>query len=308
MSVALPGSAWIGDWRIDALGAAAFALSAAYLWAARGGSVPLARRIAFVTVGCAAAVVICCGPITAYAPRLFWVRALQITLLLYVVPLGLAAGMPLTVFGARLNPARRSAALRALRSRTARALGHPLVGSGLLLITPWLLLFTGWNVAAMHSPALDLLTRCTLVAAGFVYFYSRVQADPVPRRYPQAVSLLITLAESLADGILGIVVWLGPVLYPAHYAALGFSPDQVRLSQTIGAGMLWLLADLFGLPFLALLMFALRREDAARQIREDAREEARHYAREDAADAPEPARPAGLWWESDPELAHRFRR
>lgn len=308
MSVTIPASAWLHDWRVDVLGVAAVALAAAYLWAARGRAVPLARRVAFVAVGCLTAVAISCGPITEYAPRLFWVRALQITLLLYVVPLGLAAGTPVTVFGARLSPARRSAALRALRSPAARVLGHPAIGSGLLLVTPWLLLFTGWNLAAMRSPALDLLTRCLLVAAGFVYFYTRIQADPVPRRYPQGLSLLITLVESLADGILGIVVWLGPLLYTAHYAALGLDEDRMRLSQTVGAGMLWLLADLFGLPFLVILMFALRREDAARQVREDAAEDAREGARADNNDATGGAPSTGLWWESDPELAHRYRR
>ncbi|MET9327184.1 cytochrome c oxidase assembly protein [Tsukamurella sp. NPDC003166] len=308
MSIAVPTSAWLGDWHIDALGVAAVLLAAAYLGAARGCPVPLVRRVAFVVVGCAAAAVLACGPITDYAPRLFWVRALQITLLLYVVPLGLASGMPVTVFGSRLPAARRSAALRALRSPLARALGHPAVGSGLLLVTPWVLLFSGWNLAAMRDPALDLLTRGLLVLAGFGYFYTRIQADPVPRRYPQGVSLLITLVESLADGVLGIVVWLGPVLYTAHYAALGFGEDQMRLSQTVGAGMLWLLADLFGLPFLVILMFALRREDAARQVRVDAAEDARDATRADDEQAGRGAPSNGLWWESDPELARRYRR
>ncbi|WP_068744505.1 cytochrome c oxidase assembly protein [Tsukamurella pseudospumae] len=308
MSIAVPASAWLHDWHFDALGVAAVLLAAAYLWAARGGPVPFVRRVAFTVVGCAAAVAIACGPITEYAPHLFWVRALQITLLLYVVPLGLASGMPVTVFGGLLSPARRSAALRALRSPLARVLGHPAVGSGLLLVTPWVLLFSGWNLAAMRNPALDLLTRCLLVGAGFVYFYTRVQADPVPRRYPQGLSLLITLVESLADGVLGIVVWLGPLLYTAHYAALGFSEDSMRLSQTVGAGMLWLLADLFGLPFLVILMFALRREDAARQVRVDAAEDARDAARADDEQAGGGAPSNGLWWESDPELASRYHR
>ncbi len=308
MSITVPASAWLNDGHIDPLGVAAVVLALAYLWAARGGAVPVARRVAFVLVGCLAAAVIACGPIAEYAPRLFWVRALQITLLLYVVPLGLASGMPVTVFGGRLSPARRSAALRALRSPLARALGHPVVGSGLLLVTPWVLLFSGWNLAAMHSPALDLVTRCALVLAGFVYFYTRIQADPVPRRYPQGLSLLITLVESLADGVLGIVVWLGPLLYTAHYAALGFGEDQMRLSQTVGAGMLWLLADLFGLPFLVILMLALRREDAARQVRVDAAEDARDAARADAPGVGDGAQSTGLWWESDPGLAHRYRR
>lgn len=305
MSVAIPASAWLNDWHVDLLGGALVLLAAAYLWAARGSSVPYVRRAAFLLVGCLTGAIIACGPVETYSSHLFWVRALEITLLLYVVPLGLASGMPVTVVGSRLSPARRSAALKALRGRGPRLLTHPAIASGFLLVTPWILIFTGWNTAAMRSPSLDLLTRCVLLAAGFLYFYTRIQADPVPRRYPQGLSLLITLVESLADGALGVAIWLGPVLYEGYYASLhfagaGFTDDQLRLSQTIGAGMLWLLADLFGLPFLVILMFALRREDSARQVRVDAAENARE-------DTGEGAPSTGLWWESDPNLTDRYR-
>lgn len=305
MSLTVPLSAW-SDWTADPIGVLAVAASAGYLVAGwrcrRGDGVPVPRRIAF-HFGCLGLFVLSCGPLTHYATELFWVRALQITVLLYLVPLALASGTPLTAIGAALPAPAALRGIAALRSRPAHLLTHPAVASGLLLAVPWILIFTGWNVAAMRHGALDAVTRLILLMIGGLYFWTRIQADPVPRRWPQGLSLLVTLVESIGDGILGVVVWLGPVLYTGYYAALGFTDaDALRTSQTIGAGMLWILADVIGVPFLMILLVALRREDTATQARVD--------AAQDAAEAAAPvddAPPAGLWWEQDPRLRDRFR-
>ncbi len=308
MSIAIPASAW-ATWHVDVLGVVALVAAVAYLWAARRGRfrIPTARRVAFVGCGCLVLAVVSCGPVAEYAPHLFWVRALQITLLLYFVPLALAAGTPVTAVAGVLPTALRQRALRVLRGRIARALTFPAVVSGLLLVTPWVLLFTPWNTTAMTHPALDLVTRVWLLAVGFGYFYTRTQADPVPRRFPQTLSLLITLVESLADGVLGIVVWLGPDMYTGYYAQVGFtSHEQMRNSQVIGAGMLWILADVIGLPFLMVLMTALRRDDSRRQAQVDAEaDEAADSAQVLGTD--HTAAAPALWWENDPRFSDRYR-
>lgn len=138
---------------------------------------------------------------------------------------------------------------------------------------------------------------------GFGYFYARLQADPVPRRYPQLISLLITVAEALGDGVLGLVLWQGSLIGAAYYAGLhrSWGPDQ-RLDQTIGAGVLWILGDLVGWPFVLLLMRALSRDEKAHATRVDAELDM-------AEDVPDDrAAPSALWWENDPQLRERFRR
>jgi cytochrome c oxidase assembly factor CtaG len=241
--------------------------------------------------------------IGAYAYVLFWVRALQVLLLLYVVPFFIAQAKPVTVVRDALGPAGRDRIDRLLATRFARVLAHPLTTSLAMLGTPWLLYLTPWYTAALENEWIGALTRILLVAFGFGYFYARLQADPVPRRYSQGVSLLITVAEALGDGVLGLVIWQGPLIGAAYYAALhrSWGPDQ-RLDQTIGAGVLWILGDLVGWPFVLLLMRALSRDDRAHAVQVDAELDA------DEAAESESAAPSGLWWENDPQLRERFRR
>jgi cytochrome c oxidase assembly factor CtaG len=243
------------------------------------------------------------GAIGAYAYILFWMRALQVLMLLYVVPLFIALSKPVTVVRGALGPSGRDRIDRFLATRFARVLANPLTTSLAMLGTPWLLYLTPWYTASLESDWIGAPTRIFLVAVGFGYFYARLQADPVPHRYPQLISLLITVGEALGDGVLGLVIWQGSLIGAAYYSGLhrSWGPDQ-RLDQTIGAGVLWILGDLVGWPFVLLLMRALSRDDKAHAVAVD--------AELDAADAAESetAAPSGLWWENDPELRERFHR
>ena len=106
-----------------------------------------------------------CGPwppsvrSAAYAYVLFWVRALQVLLLLYVVPFFLAQGKPITVGRNALGPRGRERVDRLLGSRWARVLAHPLTTSLAMLATPWLLYLTPWYTAALQNQWIGALTR-----------------------------------------------------------------------------------------------------------------------------------------------------
>lgn len=295
-------------WHLDLVSVAAVAvLTAGYVWCYRRnraaeGPVRAAQAACFA-VGVLVWVLATISAIGAYAYILFWVRALQVLLLLYVVPFFLAQAMPVTVLREALGPAGRDRMDRLLASRFARWLVHPATTSLAMLATPWLLYLTPWYTAALQHEWIGAPTRILLVVLGFGYFYARLQEDPVPRRYPQAVSLLITVGEALADGVLGLVIWQGPLIGATYYGGLQrvWSPDP-RLDQTIGAGVLWILGDLVGWPFVLLLMRALSRDEKAHAVAVDAElDEAQGGANENAA-------PSGLWWENDSELRERFRR
>ncbi|BBZ48481.1 cytochrome c oxidase assembly protein [Mycobacterium heidelbergense] len=304
----LTGAAAVRTWHLDLVSAAAIVLAAAaYAWCYRRGrnaEQPVGPAQAWCfAVGIAVWALATASAIGAYAYALFWVRALQVLLLLYVVPFFLAQGRPLTAARDALGPTGRDRIDRVLATRVARVFAHPSTTSLAMLGTPWLLYLTPWYTASLDSEWIGAPTRILLVALGFGYFYARLQADPVPRKYPQLISLLITVAEALGDGVLWLVIWQGSLIGAAYYAALhrSWGPDQ-RLDQTIGAGVLWILGDVVGWPFVLLLMRALSRDERAQAVQVD--------AELDAAEAAEgeSAAPSGLWWETDPQLRERFRR
>jgi cytochrome c oxidase assembly factor CtaG len=301
----LTWAALVQTWQLDLTSAAVIALMAAgYAWCYRRGGGPVRpAQAGCFGVGLALWALATMSAIGAYAYALFWMRALQVLLLLYVVPFFMAQGKPVTVLRDALGPGGRDRLDRLLATRFARVVAHPLTTSLAMLGTPWLLYLTPWYTAALENAGIGAVTRILLVVIGFGYFYARLQADPVPHRYSQAISLLITVVEALGDGVLGLVVWQGSLIGAAYYAELhrSWGPDQ-RLDQTIGAGVLWILGDLVGWPFVLLLMRALSRDEKAHAVEVD--------AELDAADAAESesAAPSGLWWENDPQLRERFRR
>lgn len=295
-------------WRPDLTSAAVIVLVVgAYAWCyrrGRDGEQPVTPvQASCFGVGIVLWALATLSAIGSYAYVLFWVRALQVLLLLYVVPFFVAQGRPLTVVADALGPAGRRRFDRLLSTRVARVLAHPATTSVAMLATPWLLYLTPWYTAALEDEWVGALTRILLVLIGFGYFYARLQADPVPHKYSQLISLLISVAETLGDGLLGLVIWQGSLIAASYYAGLhrSWGPDQ-RLDQTIGAGVLWILGDVVGLPFVLLLMRALSRDERTHAIEVDAElDTAQAAAGDDAA-------PSSLWWENDPQLRDRFRR
>jgi cytochrome c oxidase assembly factor CtaG len=280
---------------------AVLVLGTLYLRAARRqADWPPGRILAFI-IGLATVLLVTCSSLAVYDTTLFWPRAVQTTVLLMVTPLLLALGAPVTLLVRSVPAAVTDRLRRAGRGRMARTLTFPLVVTVVLVAPPFLIYFTPLYELTLEMPVVDGLVRLMLVLAGFVYFWTRVQLDPTPRADPHLVSVWIALTEVIFDGALGLVLWLGPVIAPAHYDAVAraWGPD-VRTDQIIGAGVLWIGGDLAGLPFVAALFVRWSRDDERRAKLDDAKlDEA-----EEAGELPA----GGLWWENDPELADRFKR
>ena len=290
-------------WTLDVAGLAVMTtIGAGYFWSyrrARGADEVTGAQAWCFGVGLLFWGVATFSAVGVYAPVWFWVRALQVLLLFFVAPFFLALGRPLATVSAG-SATGRAVVERVVRSRLMRVVTSPLTTSVAMLATPWLLYLTPWYVASMTGP-LAALTRLALVAIGFGYFYARLQTDPVPRRFSPLMSIGISIVESLADGLLGVVLWLGPLIATDYYASLhrdgGPSP---RVDQSIGAGILWILGDVLGIPFVLVLMRALGTDERRKAAEVDA---------ELASAAQDPGTPSStLWWENDPQLRDRFGR
>lgn len=282
---------------------AAAAMGASYLAAVRstrraGRSWPFGRIVCFAS-GIVALAVIGCSFLGVYGDTLFWVRAVQNILLLMVVPMLLALGAPIRLAADLLPPATRVPLAALLHSRVARMVTFPLVVT-LLLVVPLLVLYLSpLYELTLRSPVATGISGSALVVTGFVYFWTRFRIDPTPRADPYGVTIWITVVEMIGDAVLGVVLWLGPLVAVGYYAALArnWGPD-LRTDQILGAGVLWIGGDAVGLPFIGIVLGLMTREDRTRAVAVDA----------DLDAAEEEGGPARLWWEDVPEIADRFRR
>ena len=280
------------------------------------GHWPLARRICFAT----AAVLFTLATMSfigSYEKVLFWDRALQNALLLMTTPLFLACGAPLTL--ATTGDSRSATLVRnVIASKPLRILTFPAVVSVILLVTPYALYFTGWYQTSLTNSFVDETLHLELPAVGFLYFWSRIQLDPVPKKFSHMISVWISFVEGIGDAGVAMVLWLGGGLVAGgYYASLSSLPHAVlyaplRLgatsglawNQAFGGAVFWIVGDITSIPLLAALWRALRKDEtvAGDLAQEDLEVVEVEYAPGDGS-AQERFRP---WWETDPELAGRF--
>jgi cytochrome c oxidase assembly factor CtaG len=239
-----------------------------------------------------------------YQTVLFYVRSVQTILLLLVVPLFAALSRPLTLAIAalpRLGPRIEAG----IRSRAARVLTFPAITALALVILPFVLYFSGWYAAGLRSDVVRHVTYLALLAPGFVFFWTLLRVDPVPKAYPYLVSLWVTGTEVIGDAALGLAVMVDQSLIASGYYHALARPWGPSLSadQVIGGGALWILGDIVGLPFLGAQLIQMMREDEAEAAQVDAELDAGELAR---STAPEPAAGERPWWESDPRFVGRF--
>ena len=211
-----------------------------------------------------------------YFAILFYMRAFQTILLLLLAPLFLALGRPLTLAIAAF-PRAGQRLERVIRAPLARVVTFPAITTLALVAVPFVMYFTTWYTAAFHSDAVREITYLALMAPGFVFFWTLLRVDPVPKVYSYGVSLWITAFEVVGDAFLGLAVIANQNLIgAAYYHALArpWGPS-LQTDQILGGGTLWIFGDLVGLPFLVAQLIQWMREDEAEAAVIDAELDAR---------------------------------
>jgi cytochrome c oxidase assembly factor CtaG len=293
---------------------------------------PAARPIWFCGLGLGFLLIATMSWVGVYQSVLLYPRAVQTVLLVLVVPLFLALGRPIRLF-ATVFP-RAGARLEAvIRCRPARILTFPAITTFALVAVPFVMYFTSWYTAVFHSTTVRELTYLVLMVPGYVFFWTLLRVDPVPKEYSYAVSMWITGAEVIGDAFFGIAVIADQNLIGAayfHALARPWGPT-LATDQVIAGGVLWILGDLVGLPFLAAQLIHMMREDESDAARVDAELDAQQAQLEatsatqpTSATPPTPATPLTsadetdpaavhepqepqLWWEADPRFTSRFK-
>ncbi|WP_037346337.1 cytochrome c oxidase assembly protein [Sciscionella sediminilitoris] len=268
----------------------------------RGGARWPGSRTLWFFLGLLVYALVTLSAIAVYDRVLFSARALQIVGLLMIVPQLFAHGLPLTLARDTASPAGRRIGSTVLHHRLTELITHPIVGLLVLLGLPIALYATGWYAASLTDSVIAELTRFALLAGGFHYFWTRLQRDPVPKPYAQYITTWLTFADIILDAIVPLAMITMPGLVAEeYYTALGRDWGiSLRMDQVTGAGLLWFLGDLAGLPFLLLSLQQLRRRDRADTEAIDAELDALEPEQRVAEGRVRP------WWEEDESVAEHF--
>jgi cytochrome c oxidase assembly factor CtaG len=268
----------------------------------RGRPWPRDRAVAFAVLGVGLLVVSTMSSLTVYSRVLLWPAALQITLLLTVVPVGLGLGDPLGLVTASLSPGAAARWQRGLRHPVVRVLTYPMLAPVLAVVTQFAVFFSGYLGAAQRSATVMDLLELQLLVTGCLFALPLLGVEVLPAWCTQPVRMAIASLDGLLDAIPGIAVMTSSSLVAGNYygtVTRDWGPTR-GWDQTIGGGLMLTVAELVAVPFIAIIYRAWIHEDAGHAAvvdhQLDVAEERRVM---DAADSDGPVVDLP-WWEIDP--------
>lgn len=229
-------------------------------------------RVAVWLAGLVVILLALVSAIDVYAEDFLTVHMVQHLLLAMVAPPLLALGAPVTVALRAASPStRRRRLLPVLHSRFVRAIASPVVAWPLFAIVMWFTHFSPLYDAALSDPNIHVFEHAIYFAAGVLFWWPVVAADPIPRRLGYGTRLAYVGLQMPVNAAVGLAIYFAPaVLYP-HYATLArtWGPDALT-DQQIGGVVMWGVGDLVLLAVLPVIVAAWMGAEAHRSRRSDA--------------------------------------
>jgi cytochrome c oxidase assembly factor CtaG len=226
-------------------------------------------RIAAWLAGVAAVAVALVSAVHIYAGSVFTVHMAQHLLLAMVAPPLLALGAPMTLTLRAASPrVRRSVLLPVLHSWPVKAISWPPVGWTLFAVVMWATHFSPLFNAALENQALHSAEHLLYLAAGILFWWPVIGADPIRWRLSPIGRMAYLAAQMPFNTAVGLAIYFAPtILYP-HYALLGrtWGPDPLTDQQLAGIVM-WGFGDVILLGALVLAVEAWLRADEKRSRR-----------------------------------------
>ena len=258
-------TAWQIDWAALAMITAAGVLYALGLKAAaaKGHRWPLWRTVAFFLLGLGSLAVLTCGFPGVYSAQLRWAFTLKISLLLFVVPLLIGLGRPISLARAALPPTGIARLNAALANRLVRfvsnSMAAPLLGLALFstFLTP--LFYT-----LRTDPVAEALLTIGIPLLGLLMALPIIEEADFHRSSAYiTLEFVFVFIELLIDAVPGILLRLnGQVLdhVMTTQAALGWFPDPLR-DQQLAGDILWFICEIVDLPLIILMFMRFSRSD-----------------------------------------------
>jgi putative membrane protein len=265
-------------WRLEPLVLIPIVVTAAlWVWLARvvarrhAAHPPAAWRIAAFLSGLAVIGIALTSPIETYEGQLFSVHMLQHMLLELVAAPLLLLGAPATMALRAASPSVRHRLLAVLHSRAVAVLSFPLLAWVLFAAVNW-----GWHFSTLYDQALENqwlhdLQHVTFLAAGLLFWWPVIGADPSRWRLPYPVRLLYLFLAMPQNSFLGVALMSAPVLYPHYASNLRTWGPSPLVDQGIGGMLMWVGGDVVFLLAMGLVVAAWVRQEDRRSARLDAR-------------------------------------
>ncbi len=188
------------------------------LWA-RGTAWPLPRLLGWLGGWtCVGAALV--GPVADRAHHDFTAHTAAHVLTGMLAPLLLVSAAPVTLLLRVLPTARARPVARALASRPAAVVTHPLTATLLNVGGLWLLYRTGLYAATLADPWTHLAVSAHVLAAGYLFTFAVLGGpDPAPHRAPIAWRAGTLIATMAAHNVLAKLLYADPpVGVPADQA------------------------------------------------------------------------------------------
>lgn len=240
---------WFTVWRPDWLWIAV-ALTAAYLYLRatrvlnrRGDKWPWIRAVLWL-IGLAALVFFTSGGPSVYGRVLFSAHMLDHMALTMIVPVFLVLGAPVTLALRVLKPRNdgsrgpREWLMVLVHSPAAAVLTHPLFVAANFAGSIVLFYYSDAFGFALREHAGHELMTVHFVITGYLFILSMVGTDPVPRRAPYPLRLLLLLATMAFHAFFGVTLMGSPTLIqPDWFTGLGrdWGPSALADQQMAGA-------------------------------------------------------------------------
>lgn len=275
-------SRWFTEWRFDWLWVA-FALlaGAAYLsgiikLVRRGDKWSVLRSISWFT-GLIALVYITSGGPAVYGAVLFSAHMVEHMALMVIAPLFLALGAPVSLALQALTPRRdgsrgiREWILILVHSKYSQFVTHPLFAAAN---------FSGSLILFYYSPAFNLAMKYHIghelmiihfTISGYIFVQSMIGSDPLPRRAPYPLRLLLLLATMAFHAFFGVSLMMATSLLSGEYFGNMGRPwgDSALVDQQTAGGIAWGVGEI---PTLAIAMgvaYMWSKSDARETKRKD---------------------------------------
>jgi putative membrane protein len=258
-------TAWQIDWAALVLIIAASVLYGLGLRAAaaQGHRWPLWRTLAFYLLGLGSLTVLTCGFPGVYSAQLRWAFTLKISLLLFVVPLLIGLGRPISLAREALPPTGIARLNVALSNRVVRfvsnSMAAPLLG---------LALFSTFLTPAFYTlrtdPVAEALLTIGIPLLGLLMALPIIEEADFHRSSAYiTLEFVFVFIELLIDAVPGILLRLnGQVLdhVMTTRESLGWFPDPLR-DQQLAGDVLWFICEIVDLPLIILMFMRFSRSD-----------------------------------------------